>query len=77
MTSELTVTLMQAFITDQERALEDIFGDVENTRRFDSCLNTMATRIATVFASLKVTTLGMMCLCFLFVIGFELLLSLN
>ncbi|XP_022145308.1 protein transport Sec1a-like isoform X2 [Momordica charantia] len=43
----------QAFITDQERALEDIFGDVENTRRFDSCLNTMATRIATVFASLK------------------------
>ncbi|KAL0538461.1 hypothetical protein IC582_027482 [Cucumis melo] len=43
----------QAFFTDQERALEDLFGDIENSRKFDNCLNTMATRIATVFASLK------------------------
>ncbi|XP_059457978.1 protein transport Sec1a-like isoform X2 [Corylus avellana] len=43
----------QAFITDHERALEELFGDVENPRKFDACLNMMATRIATVFASLK------------------------
>ncbi|KAM6584667.1 hypothetical protein CsatB_011669 [Cannabis sativa] len=43
----------QAFITDHERALEDLFGDVENSRKYNACLNTMATRIATVFASLK------------------------
>ncbi|KAF5732954.1 protein transport Sec1a [Tripterygium wilfordii] len=44
----------QAFITDHERALEDLYGeDVEKSRKFDACLNTMATRIATVFASLK------------------------
>ncbi|CAK9154514.1 unnamed protein product [Ilex paraguariensis] len=42
------------FITDHERALEDLFGEaVENSRKFDACLNTMATRISTVFASLK------------------------
>ncbi|XP_056174343.1 SNARE-interacting protein KEULE isoform X2 [Syzygium oleosum] len=43
----------QGFITDNERALEDLFGDDENTRRGDACLNVMATRIATVFASLR------------------------
>nr|XP_043622037.1 protein transport Sec1a-like [Erigeron canadensis] len=44
----------QAFVTDQGGALEELYGeDVENTREFDICLNTMATRIATVFASLK------------------------
>ncbi|CAI9770317.1 unnamed protein product [Fraxinus pennsylvanica] len=44
----------QAFITDHERALEELFGeDALNSRRFDACLNVMATRIATVFASLK------------------------
>lgn len=44
----------QAFITDHERALEELFGeDAGNSRRFDACLNVMATRIATVFASLK------------------------
>lgn len=49
---------MQAFITDHERALEELFGDnVQNTRQFDTCLNTMAKRIATVFASMKVWTL--------------------
>ncbi|KAL2460791.1 SNARE-interacting protein KEULE [Abeliophyllum distichum] len=44
----------QAFITDHERALEELFGeDAGSSRRFDACLNVMATRIATVFASLK------------------------
>ncbi|KAE9463069.1 hypothetical protein C3L33_05023, partial [Rhododendron williamsianum] len=44
----------QGYVTDQERALEDLFGeDVENSSKFDTCLNVMATRIATVFASLK------------------------
>ncbi|KAK9910768.1 hypothetical protein M0R45_034714 [Rubus argutus] len=43
----------QAFVTDQERALEELFGDVENSRRVETCLNIMATRIATVFASMK------------------------
>ncbi|KAK3021183.1 hypothetical protein RJ639_045561 [Escallonia herrerae] len=44
----------QGYITEHERALEDLFGDdVENSRKFDVCLSTMATRIATVFASLK------------------------
>lgn len=44
----------QAFITDHERALDELVGNnVENSRKFDACLNTMATRIATVFASLK------------------------
>lgn len=48
------MTLMQAFVTDHERALEDLFGDIENSKKIDNCLNTMATRISTVFASLKV-----------------------
>ncbi|KAL3743190.1 hypothetical protein ACJRO7_018485 [Eucalyptus globulus] len=43
----------QCFVTDNERALEDLFGDDENTRRGDVCLNVMANRIATVFASLR------------------------
>ncbi|KAI3449129.1 hypothetical protein Pfo_005794 [Paulownia fortunei] len=44
----------QGFITDHERALEELFGDdTENSRRFDACLKVMASRIATVFASLK------------------------
>ncbi|OWM64946.1 hypothetical protein CDL15_Pgr028664 [Punica granatum] len=44
----------QGFVTDQERALEELFGEnVANSRKFDACLNTMATRIATVFASLN------------------------
>ncbi|XP_061998768.1 protein transport Sec1a-like [Rosa rugosa] len=43
----------QAFITDQDRALEELFGDVENSKRVEKCLNIMATRIATVFASMK------------------------
>ncbi|XP_077245139.1 SNARE-interacting protein KEULE-like isoform X1 [Tasmannia lanceolata] len=44
----------QGFITDNERALEELYGeDVEISRKYDACLNTMATRIATVFASLR------------------------
>ncbi|XWS49815.1 hypothetical protein CRYUN_Cryun12cG0035300 [Craigia yunnanensis] len=43
----------QGFITDNGKALEDLFGDEENTRKGDACLTVMATRIATVFASLR------------------------
>lgn len=43
----------QGFITDNERALEELFGDEESSRRGDACLNAMATSIATVFASLQ------------------------
>lgn len=46
---------MQGYITDHGRALEDLYGEgSENSRKADICLNTMAIRIATVFASLKV-----------------------
>lgn len=48
---------LQGFITDNGKALEDLFGDEENTRKADACLNVMANRIATVFASLRVYTL--------------------
>lgn len=44
----------QAFTTDHEKALHELYGEnVENTRKFDAYLSVMATRIATVFASLK------------------------
>ncbi|KAJ4783465.1 Syntaxin-binding protein 1 [Rhynchospora pubera] len=44
----------QAFLTDHDMALEDLFGeDAEKSRFFNSCINGMATRIATVLASLK------------------------
>ncbi|XP_014523018.1 protein transport Sec1a-like [Vigna radiata var. radiata] len=43
----------QGFTTDQDTAMDDLYGNVENTRRFNTCLNSMAIRIATVFASLK------------------------
>ncbi|KAL7150163.1 hypothetical protein ABFS83_05G091400 [Erythranthe nasuta] len=43
----------QGFITDNERALEDLFGDEESSRKGDACLNLMANRIGTVFASLR------------------------
>lgn len=29
---------MQAFIANHERALEELFGDVENHSKFDACL---------------------------------------
>ncbi|KAL3818169.1 hypothetical protein ACJIZ3_004074 [Penstemon smallii] len=43
----------QGFVTDNERVLEELFGDEEISRKGDACLNVMATRIATVFASLR------------------------
>ncbi|XP_028058176.1 SNARE-interacting protein KEULE isoform X3 [Camellia sinensis] len=43
----------QGFVTDNERALEELFGDEESTRKGDACLSVMATQIATVFASLR------------------------
>ncbi|XP_050385725.1 protein transport Sec1a-like isoform X2 [Argentina anserina] len=43
----------QAFVTDQDGALEELFGNVENSKRIEKCLSIMATRIATVFASMK------------------------
>ncbi|KAL8170610.1 hypothetical protein V2J09_022414 [Rumex salicifolius] len=43
----------KGFVTDNERSLEELFGDEENYQRGDACLNVMATRIATVFASLR------------------------
>ncbi|XP_050263795.1 SNARE-interacting protein KEULE [Quercus robur] len=43
----------QGFITNNERALEELLGDEDNTRKGVMCLNVMATRIATVFASLR------------------------
>lgn len=46
--------LAQGFITNNERALEELFGDDEDTRKGVACLNVMASRLATVFASLRV-----------------------
>lgn len=46
--------LLQGFITDNGTALEELFGDEASSRRADEHLNVMATRIATVFASLRV-----------------------
>ncbi|XP_015085902.1 SNARE-interacting protein KEULE [Solanum pennellii] len=43
----------QGFITDNERALEELYGDDEGSRKGSLCLNEMANRIATVFASLR------------------------
>lgn len=48
------IFFVQGFVTDNERALEELFGDEEDSRKGDACLNVMATRIATVFASLRV-----------------------
>ncbi|GAB4834255.1 STXBP unc-18 S1 [Ancistrocladus abbreviatus] len=43
----------QGFVTNNERALEELFGDEEDHHTGDACLNVMATRVATVFASLR------------------------
>lgn len=48
----------QGFLTDHEEALQTLYAeDAENSRHFNICLNMMATRISTVFASLKVKTI--------------------
>ncbi|CAH1448047.1 unnamed protein product [Lactuca virosa] len=44
----------QVFVTDHERALEELYGDdADTTPEYDVCLREMAIRVATVFASLK------------------------
>ncbi|KAH6558406.1 hypothetical protein KP509_1Z065700 [Ceratopteris richardii] len=44
----------QAFSTDNTRALEQLFAEhSEGTRDYNACLSTIATRLGTVFASLK------------------------
>ncbi|CAI0379163.1 unnamed protein product [Linum tenue] len=43
----------QGFLTDHERALEELFGDEEDSRRSDAVLSVIGTRIASVFASLR------------------------
>lgn len=49
----------QGFITDHDKALEELFSeDAEGSHKYNACLNTMATRIATVFASLRLNILN-------------------
>uniref|UniRef100_A0A0A8Y197 SNARE-interacting protein KEULE n=1 Tax=Arundo donax TaxID=35708 RepID=A0A0A8Y197_ARUDO len=44
----------QGFITDHDKALEELFSEAaEGSHKYNACLNTMATRIATVFASMR------------------------
>ncbi|THU60438.1 hypothetical protein C4D60_Mb07t12710 [Musa balbisiana] len=44
----------QGFITDHERAMEELLGEnAEGSHMYNDCLNTMATRISTAFASLR------------------------
>ncbi|KAJ7563781.1 hypothetical protein O6H91_03G125500 [Diphasiastrum complanatum] len=44
----------QAFTTDNDRALEQLFGEhSEDTRDYDTSIDTIARRLATIFASLK------------------------
>ncbi|KAM5564242.1 SNARE-interacting protein KEULE-like [Rosa sericea] len=43
----------QGFVTNNERALEQLYGDKEDSCKGIVCLNEIAARIATVFASLK------------------------
>ncbi|AQL02264.1 SNARE-interacting protein KEULE [Zea mays] len=46
---------MQGFVTDHDTALIDLYGPSEqNSKKFNDTISTMATRIATTFASLKV-----------------------
>ncbi|KAJ1257835.1 hypothetical protein BS78_10G026700 [Paspalum vaginatum] len=45
---------MQGFVTDHDTALNDLYGPSEhNSKKFNDTITTMATRIATTFASLK------------------------
>ncbi|CAL9106291.1 unnamed protein product [Musa textilis] len=44
----------QGFVTDHEKALEELFGEnAEGSHKYNACLNTMAIRVATVLASLR------------------------
>eukprot|EP00271_Cylindrocystis_brebissonii_P009729 TRINITY_DN2487_c1_g3_i1.p1 TRINITY_DN2487_c1_g3~~TRINITY_DN2487_c1_g3_i1.p1 ORF type:complete len:651 (+),score=183.48 TRINITY_DN2487_c1_g3_i1:829-2781(+) len=51
MNLEISTVDRQGFVTDQERALVDLFGS-ENDH-YERCISVMAQRLATVFASLK------------------------
>ncbi|TVU12758.1 hypothetical protein EJB05_46428 [Eragrostis curvula] len=46
---------MQGFVTDHDTALNDLYGadGLSNSKKFNDTISTMATRIATTFASLK------------------------
>ncbi|KAM0853918.1 hypothetical protein ACQ4PT_050756 [Festuca glaucescens] len=45
----------QGFVTDHDKALEELFTEsVEGSMKYNSCINTMASRIATVFASMRI-----------------------
>ncbi|KAL5052738.1 hypothetical protein RYX36_033420 [Vicia faba] len=53
----------QGFVTNNERALEELYGDEENNKKAVACLNVMATRVASVFASLRVCSQCSLTLC--------------
>ncbi|KAF0903315.1 hypothetical protein E2562_026591 [Oryza meyeriana var. granulata] len=44
---------MQGFTTDHDMALTDLYSAEHNSKKFNDTISTMATRIATTFASLK------------------------
>lgn len=59
--------MLQGFTIDNDVALEQLFGEHnEGTRDYDACIETIATRLSTVFASLKVLADSCICtpLCF-------------
>ncbi|KAL6572192.1 hypothetical protein OROMI_013150 [Orobanche minor] len=43
----------QGFVTSNQRALQKLYTDEDDSREAETCLNEMATRIGTVFASLR------------------------
>lgn len=44
----------QGFITDHDKAIEELFTEnAEGSMKYNSCINMMGTRIATVFASMR------------------------
>nr|XP_011464877.1 PREDICTED: SNARE-interacting protein KEULE-like isoform X1 [Fragaria vesca subsp. vesca] len=47
----------QGFVTNNQRALQQLYGDKDDSREAEACLNEMAARVATVFASLRVEEL--------------------
>lgn len=53
------VFLAKGFVTNNERALEQLYGDEEDSCKGVMCLNEMAASVATVFASLRVDVIIM------------------
>ncbi|PRQ31735.1 putative sec1-like protein [Rosa chinensis] len=45
--------LSEGFVTNNERALAQFYGDKDDSREAEACLSEMAARVATVFASLR------------------------